>query len=49
MLEKTSPIDAPMKMFIGVVSPCRDGIAQILIEDATTVEYGPPLMYIEPA
>jgi oxaloacetate decarboxylase alpha subunit len=38
-----------MKMFAGVVAPCRGRIADILIEDATVVEYGQPLMYIEPA
>lgn len=38
-----------MKMFTGVVAPCRGRITEILIEDATMVEYGQPLMYIEPA
>ena len=38
-----------MKMFTGVVAPCKGRIADILIEDATMVEYGQPLMYIEPA
>ena len=38
-----------MKMFTGVVAPCAGRIADILIEDATMVEYGQPLMYIEPA
>jgi acetyl-CoA carboxylase biotin carboxyl carrier protein len=37
-----------MKMFTGVVAPCKGRIADILIEDATMVEYGQPLMYIEP-
>jgi acetyl-CoA carboxylase biotin carboxyl carrier protein len=36
-----------MKMFTGVVAPCKGQIAAILIEDATMVEYGQPLMYIE--
>jgi biotin carboxyl carrier protein len=35
-----------MKMFTGVVAPCKGRIADILIEDATMVEYGQPLMYI---
>lgn len=38
-----------MKMFTGVVAPCKGRIADILIEDATMVEYGQPLMYIEPS
>ena len=38
-----------MKMFTGVVAPCKGRIAAILIEDATMVEYGQPLMYIEPS
>jgi len=38
-----------MKMFTGVVAPCKGRIADILIEDGTMVEYGQPLMYIEPA
>jgi acetyl-CoA carboxylase biotin carboxyl carrier protein len=37
-----------MKMFTGVAAPCKGRIANILIEDATMVEYGQPLMYIEP-
>lgn len=37
-----------MKMFTGVVAPCKGRIAHILIEDGTMVEYGQPLMYIEP-
>lgn len=38
-----------MKMFTGVIAPCKGRIADILIEDATMVEYGQPLMYIEPS
>ncbi len=38
-----------MKMFTGVSAPCTGRIAEILIADATVVEYGQPLMYIEPA
>lgn len=38
-----------MKMFTGVVAPCKGRIAEILIEDATMVEYGQPLMFIEPS
>ncbi len=38
-----------MKMFTGVVAPCKGRIADILIEDATMVEYGQPLMVIEPS
>jgi acetyl-CoA carboxylase biotin carboxyl carrier protein len=38
-----------MKMFTGVVAPCKGRIADIPIEDASMVEYGQPLMYIEPA
>ena len=38
-----------MKMFTGVAAPCAGRIAEILVEDATVVEYGQPLMYIEPA
>ena len=38
-----------MKMFTGVVAPCKGRIADILIEDAAMVEYGQPLMYIEPS
>ena len=38
-----------MKMFTGVAAPCKGRIADILIEDGTMVEYGQPLMYIEPA
>jgi acetyl-CoA carboxylase biotin carboxyl carrier protein len=38
-----------MKMFTGVSAPCRGRVAEILVEDATMVEYGQPLMSIEPA
>jgi acetyl-CoA carboxylase biotin carboxyl carrier protein len=38
-----------MKMFTGVPAPCEGRIAEILIDDATVVEYGQTLMYIEPA
>lgn len=38
-----------MKMFTGVLAPCPGRIAEILIEDGTTVEYDQPLMYIDPA
>ena len=38
-----------MKMFTGVVAPCKGRIAEILVEDASMVEYGQPLMYVEPA
>jgi len=38
-----------MKMFTGVVAPCKGRIAEILIEDGTMVEYGQPLMVIEPS
>ena len=38
-----------MKMFTGVVAPCKGRIADILIEDATMVEYGQALMVIEPS
>ncbi len=37
-----------MKMFAGVTAPCKGRIAQILVEDATLVEHGQPLMSIEP-
>lgn len=37
-----------MKMFTSVVAPCAGRVAEILIEDATMVEFGQPLMYIEP-
>jgi acetyl-CoA carboxylase biotin carboxyl carrier protein len=38
-----------MKMFTGVLAPCAGRIAEIVVENATMVEYGQPLMYIEPA
>jgi acetyl-CoA carboxylase biotin carboxyl carrier protein len=38
-----------MKMFTSVAAPCQGRIARIAIEDATMVEYGQPMMYIEPA
>jgi acetyl-CoA carboxylase biotin carboxyl carrier protein len=38
-----------MKMFAGVTAPVKGRIAQILVEDATLVEHGQPLMTIEPA
>jgi acetyl-CoA carboxylase biotin carboxyl carrier protein len=38
-----------MKMFTSIAAPCKGRIARIAIEDATMVEYGQPLMYIEPA
>ena len=38
-----------MKMFTSVVAPCQGRIVEILIQDATMVEYGQPLMYIEPS
>lgn len=38
-----------MKMFTGVVAPCPGRIAEIVIEDGVAVEYGQPLMYIDPA
>jgi biotin carboxyl carrier protein len=38
-----------MKMFTSIAAPCPGRIARIAIEDATMVEYGQPLMYIEPA
>lgn len=38
-----------MKMFTGVPAPCRGRVVEILVEDATMVEYGQPLMSIEPA
>lgn len=38
-----------MKMFTGVSAPCTGRVAEILIADAALVEYGQPLMYIEPA
>ena len=38
-----------MKMFTGVAAPCQGRVAEILIDDASVVEYGQTLMYIEPA
>ncbi len=38
-----------MKMFAGVTAPVGGRIAQILVEDATLVEHGQVLMYLEPA
>lgn len=38
-----------MKMFTSVVAPCPGRIAEIAIEDGASVEYGQPLMYIDPA
>lgn len=38
-----------MKMFAGVTAPIAGRIVEIAVEDATMVEYGQPLMYIEPA
>jgi acetyl-CoA carboxylase biotin carboxyl carrier protein len=38
-----------MKMFTGVSAPCRGRVVEILVEDAAMVEYGQPLMSIEPA
>jgi acetyl-CoA carboxylase biotin carboxyl carrier protein len=37
-----------MKMFAGVPAPCAGRIAEIAVDDATMVEYGQPVMYIEP-
>ncbi|MBI2316002.1 MAG: acetyl-CoA carboxylase biotin carboxyl carrier protein [Betaproteobacteria bacterium] len=37
-----------MKMFTSVLAPCKGRIAEILIEDASMVEHGQALMYIEP-
>ncbi len=37
-----------MKMFAGVAAPHAGRIVEIAVEDATMVEYGQPLMYIEP-
>jgi acetyl-CoA carboxylase biotin carboxyl carrier protein len=36
-----------MKMFAGVTAPAAGRIVEIAVEDATMVEYGQPLMYIE--
>lgn len=38
-----------MKMFTGVTAPCKGRVAEILVEDATLVEHGQALFYIEPA
>jgi acetyl-CoA carboxylase biotin carboxyl carrier protein len=38
-----------MKMFAGVTAPTAGRIVEIAVEDATMVEYGQLLMYIEPA
>lgn len=38
-----------MKMFAGVTAPCSGRVAQILVQDATLVEHGQPLITIEPA
>lgn len=38
-----------MKMFAGVAAQQAGRIVEIVVEDATMVEYGQPLMYIEPA
>jgi acetyl-CoA carboxylase biotin carboxyl carrier protein len=35
-----------MKMFTAVLAPCRGRIVEILIDDASKVEHGEPLMYI---
>ena len=37
-----------MKMFAGVAAPHAGRIVAIAVEDASMVEYGQPLMYIEP-
>ncbi len=37
-----------MKMFAGVPAPCAGRVAEIAVDDATMVEYGQPVMYIEP-
>ncbi len=37
-----------MKLFTGVTAPCKGRIAEILVEDSAMVEYGQPLMYIDP-
>jgi acetyl-CoA carboxylase biotin carboxyl carrier protein len=37
-----------MKMFAGVVAPHAGRIVEIAVADATMVEHGQPLMYIEP-
>lgn len=38
-----------MKLFTGVHAPVAGRIVQIAVTDSTMVEYGQPLMYIEPA
>ncbi|MDO8298883.1 acetyl-CoA carboxylase biotin carboxyl carrier protein [Lacisediminimonas sp.] len=38
-----------MKLFTGVHAPVAGRIVQIAVADSTMVEYGQPLMYIEPA
>lgn len=38
-----------MKMFTGVTAPCKGKVVEILVEDATLVEHGQVLMYVEPA
>jgi biotin carboxyl carrier protein len=38
-----------MKMFTAVTAPCKARVAHILVEDATLVEHGQALMYLEPA
>ena len=38
-----------MKMFTGVTAPCAGRVVEILVEDATLVEHGQVLMYVEPA
>ena len=38
-----------MKMFAGVTAPIAGRIAEILVEDATLVEHGQILMYVDPA
>ena len=37
-----------MKMFTSVPAPCRGRIVEILVGDASKVEHGEPLMYIQP-
>lgn len=37
-----------MKMFTAVPAPCRGRIVEILVGDASKVEHGEPLMYIQP-
>jgi acetyl-CoA carboxylase biotin carboxyl carrier protein len=37
-----------MKMFTGVIAPNQGRVVEILVEDATLVEHGQPLMYLEP-